>query len=139
MAALSNHKIVGGASATEDFFTNEEKWISIDYNFTNDTGAQADYDVFTAGVDMIVRDFYATCSVSLTGATANLDLGVGAGATELWSDVDGPAIVSTTAGYFADAAFLPLLLEAAGKIVLGVETANLTAGVFTMHFLVKKI
>jgi len=139
MAVLTDHKVVGGTAATEDFFSNEEKWISIDYNFANDTGAQADYDVFTAGVKMLVLDFYATVATTLAGATANIDLGVGAGAVELWSDYDGPALVSTTDAYMADAAFVPLLLAAAAKIVMGVETADLTAGIMTLHFKVKKL
>lgn len=141
MATLADAKVVYGSAATAGGFSNEEKWIQVDYNFSNDTGAQADYIALTAGAAFLVRDFYVTCSTSCVGATANLDLGLGAGGVELWSDKDGPAIVETAGSniFLADAVFLPIIVPAAGTIQLGIETADLTAGVFTMNFLVKKI
>ena len=141
MATLSNAKVVYGGSATAGGFTNEEVWVKVEYNFSNDTGAQADYIALTAGADFIIRDFYVTCSTTCAGATANLDLGLSAGGAELWSDKDGPTIVETTGSniFLADAAFLPIIVPSAGTIVLGIETAALTAGIFTMNFLIKKV
>lgn len=141
MATLTDAKVLFGTSATAGGFSNEEKYIKVNYDFANDTGGIADYIALTAGADLIITDFYMVVNTTCVGTGANIDLGVGAGGAEILSDKDGPTLVETAGAnvFVADAAMLPLYVPAAGTIQMGVETAALTAGAFDLYFKVKKV
>ena len=141
MGTLTDAKVVYGSAATAGGFSNEEIWVDVEYSFANDGGEVEDNIVLTAGADFIITDYYAVVSTTVAGATANLDLGVGAGGVEFWTDYDGPSLVETAGAnvFAASAAHLPVCVPAAGTIQLGVETAALTAGVFKMYFKIKKV
>ena len=61
MAAIAGKKIIGGSSATDGQFSNEERWIKVTYDFSVDTGAQADLEVLENGssASYMIIDFYA--------------------------------------------------------------------------------
>lgn len=141
MGTLSDAKVVYGGSATAGGFSNEEIWVKVDYDFANDGGEIEDNIVLTAGADFIITDYYAVVGTTVVGVGADIDLGVGAGGAELWSDKDGPTLVETVGSnlFVADAAHAPIYVPAAGTIQMGVETAVLTAGKFSMYFKVKKV
>ena len=140
MAALTDAKVVGGSSGTDGIFSNEERWIKVEYDFDNDAGAQGDYDVLTNGssVDYVITDMYISAETAMTsGGSAVIDLGIGAGGTEFLSDkaFDGIA-VGAISGMDTAA---PVKLAASGKVVIGIEAADLTAGVWHMYFKLKQI
>lgn len=141
MGTLTDAKVVFGASDTTGAWTNEETWVDVQYSFANDGGEIEDNIVLTAGADFVILDYYAVVSTTLVGVGADLDLGVGAGGVEIWTDYDGPTLVETAGAnlFVASAAMAPLYVPAAGTIQLGVETAALTAGVFKMYFKIKKV
>ena len=142
MASLADKKYIGGgANSTSDFFSNEEKWIKVTYDFANDTGAQADLEVIeneSASANFVVTDFFAYVETAVTSA-GNLvaDLGISAGGTEWWSD-KAKADLSIGTVHGQDTA-LPVKLAAAGKIVLGIEAADATAGKINFYFKIKQI
>lgn len=140
MGTLSDAKVVYGSAKTAGGFSNEEVWIPVVYDFAADGGEIEDNIVLTAGADLMIMDFYLVVATTVVGVGVNVDLGVGAGGAEILSDRDGPALVETTGAnlFVADAAMLPLYVPAAGTIQMGVETAAITAGKFTMYFKVKK-
>lgn len=141
MATLTDAKTIYGSAATAGGFSNEEIWVPVTYDFAADSGDIADYIALTAGADFLITDFYAVVETSCVGATANIDLGVGAGGTGIWSDHDGPSLVETAGAnvFVADAAFAPIYVPAAGTVQMGIETAALTAGKFVLNFKIKKI
>ena len=141
MAALVGVKNIGGSSSNEGLFSNEERWIQAVYNFASDTGAQADLDVLVNGsstINYVITDFFAYVDTGLTsGGSAVLDLGISAGGTEFWSDKAFGALTLGVVAGMGTAA--PVKLPASGKVVVGLEAADLTAGKITFNFKVKQI
>ena len=141
MGTLTDAKIVYGSGATAGGFSNEDSIIEVVYDFAADAGEIEDNIVLTAGADMLILDYHCVVETTVVGVGVNIDLGVGAGGTEIHSDLDGPTWVETTGAnvFVADAAMLPLYVPAAGTIQMGVETAAITAGKFKMVFRVRKV
>jgi hypothetical protein len=129
--ALKDAKTVGST------FANEERWVSVVYDFAQDTGAVADYDVLTADGAIIITDFYAKVHTAVTSADALvMDLGVGDGGTEIWSN---KTVASLEVGTVHPAgALFKLKVPSASKIVLGIEAFAATAGKVEFFFKVKK-
>jgi len=142
MAALVGVKNIGGSSSNEGLFSNEERWIQAVYNFASDTGAQADLDVLVNGsstINYVITDFFAYVDLAGTTATTSvIDLGISAGGVEVWSNKDAASLLTLGAVVGMDTA-KPVLLPASGKVVMGIETGDLTAGKFTFNFKVKQI
>lgn len=140
MATLADAKTISGSSNSGIGRHDNEEWVGVVYDFAVDTGAQADYIALTAAEEFIITDFYAVVETTLAGATANIDLGKGAGGVEFWSDFDGPTLVQTGGAnvFMADAAMLPLYVPAAGTIQMGIETADLTAGKMELFFRIRR-
>lgn len=123
MAVLNDHKVIGAG------FRNSGELHRVQYDFANDTGAIADYDAFTASGDLLVELVNIDCKTALTAtATSNIDLGKGAGGVEFLSAFDaggGIAVDVQTAG---DTAGKMVELADGEKIVMGIDTAAVTAG-----------
>lgn len=132
MAALNDYRIISGG------FSNEEIWEKVTYDFSVDTGAIADYDVFIAGADIVITDFYLHVETGCTSAGANVnDLGVGAAGVEFLSDkAVGDLGVGIVSGMDTAA---PVKVASGAKVVLGVEAAAITAGKVNFYFKVKKL
>lgn len=114
-------------------FSNDFDIIRVEYDFANDGGAAGDYDVLELADDAMVE--LVSCNVetaATSGGAAVLDLGVGDGGTELWSD-QGYANLAAGAVVLPDA-FGAIKVADGEKIVLGIETAALTAGKFEFVF-----
>lgn len=126
--SLDNKKIIGAP------FPNAEEIIRVTYDFDNDGGAVSDLDVFEAAGALIVELMHITCVTTCTSAgAAVLDIGKGDGGTEFKSDI-GFATIAADAVLVADTAGTKVVLADGDKIVLGIETAALTAGKFDMVF-----
>lgn len=142
MTALVGAKYLNGSSGNEGIFSNEDKWVKVQYNFASDTGAQADLDVLvngSASKEYAIVDFFAYCDAACTTATTSvIDLGISAGGTELWSNKDAASLLTLGAVVGMDTA-KPIRLPASGKIVMGIETGDLTAGKISFNFKVKQI
>jgi hypothetical protein len=140
--ALSGKKYIGGgANSTSDFFSNEEKWIKVRYDFDVDGGATGDYDVLeneSASIKFVVTDFYYHIQTDVTtGSDVDVDLGISDGGTEFLSDLDAPGASADAIGGMDTAA--PVQIPASGKIVMGVETGAITAGVIDFYFKIKRL
>ena len=125
--SLKNKKFVGGG------FDGKVELLRVTYDFDNDGGAQGDYDVLEAQKDCVLRLRGLHVETTCAGATMVLDLGKGDGGTEFLSDT---AVASLTAGAVigADTAETNVKLASGEKIAMGIETADLTAGKFSMVF-----
>lgn len=140
--ALANKKYIGGGSnSSADFFSNEDKWIRVSYDFAVDGGVIGDYDVLeneSASVDYVVTDFYAHVHTGVTtGTDIDIDLGIGDGGTELLSDWDAAGAAAGSIKGMDTAA--PVKLAASGKIVMGLETGAVTAGRIDFYLKIKKL
>jgi len=132
MAVLSDAKTVSAP------FGNDHQLVVVEYDFDNDTGAVADYDVIIADGPILVE--YVNCDVeaALTSASDfDIDLGKSAGGAEIWSD-NAKAIYAIDLQPVAAAPGLFLELADGEKIVMGIETADATAGKMHMMFKVYK-
>lgn len=119
-------------------FSNDEKWLKVTYDFDNDTGAIADYVVFTAKNDLVITDFYAVVQTAVTSGGANVnDLGVGAGGTEIWSDkAVANLIVDSVHGMDT---FAPIRVATDGTVQFGIEAATTLTGKIQFNFKLQKI
>jgi hypothetical protein len=128
--SLANKKIVGGG------FENREQLVVVEYDFDNDTGAAADYDVLEADGSCVVElkriDVETACT---SGGSMVMDLGKGDGGTEFKSDL-AVASLSLDAQIAADTVGTMVELADGEKIAMGIEVAALTAGKFKMVFAV---
>jgi hypothetical protein len=130
MAALDNAKTVPAP------FGNEQRLVTVTYDFSKDGGAVADYDVLTADGDLLVQLVCADVEAAFTCATDfDIDLGKGAGGTEFWSDKAKAGFALDTQA-IADTPGTIVELADGEKIVMGVETAAITAGKAHLKFLV---
>jgi hypothetical protein len=118
-------------------FGNEHAYVNVQYDFSVDGGATADYDVIVADGNLLVEFICFDCETAFAGATNVNDLGKGAGGTEFWSD---KAVASVTADSqnIADTPGTIVELADGEKIVWGIETAALTAGKGVFKFKVFK-
>lgn len=129
MAVLTDHKIVGGG------FSNDADLVRVEYNFANDTGAIADYDVFTADSACLVEFIGADCQTALTAtATSDMDLGKGAGGVEFLSSFDAGGGITADVQTAPDTPGLMVDLAVDEKIVMGIDTAAVTAGKLVFLF-----
>jgi hypothetical protein len=113
------------------------------YNFTDDTGAQGAYTIFTVTGDIYIEQIYGLCQVTLTSAGApTIELGI-AGNTavlvaqtagldldqyELWQDATpetNPGVVILLGRSW--------VLANGADIILTIGTADLTAGDIDFH------
>lgn len=132
MAALSDAKTVSAP------FADAMEMVSVEYDFSNDGGSVADYDVITASGDLLVEFFNADVETAVTsGGALVADLGKGAGGTEFWSD-KAVAALTLDAQVPPDSASQLVELADGEKIVLGIEAAAATAGKFHMMFRIYK-
>ena len=106
------------------------------YNFTDDTGAQAAYTIFTVTGDVYIQQIYGACKVALTGAST-IELGI-AGNTacfiaqttatdldqyELWQDATpeaNPGVIILLGRSW--------LVQNGANVILTIAGADLTAG-----------
>jgi len=121
MANLAGHKTFGAP------FSNEKEFVKVVYDFDVDGGAVSDIGVLTIDGDLVLTNFYANVITAVTsdGAPA-IDLGIGAGGTEIWSDkAKGGLLINTIVGMDTVG---NVRVADASVITLGIETAALTAG-----------
>jgi hypothetical protein len=119
-------------------FSNSEEWHKVVYDFSVDGGATSDYDVFEAKEDLIVTDFYYSVEAACTSAgSAVVDLGVGDGGVDFLSNVTVATLNTVGHASGADTAGI-VQVESGEKVVMGLETATLTAGKIAFNFKVKK-
>ena len=129
MAVLADKKIVGAP------FRNEGKIVRVVYDFANDTGGIADYDAIVADGAILVELVSIDCKTALTAAaTANIDLGKNAGGVECLSAFDAAAGIAVDIQTPGDTAGMVVELADAEKIVLGIDTAAVTAGKLELIF-----
>lgn len=129
MAVLSDKKKVGAP------FRNEGKIVRVVYDFSVDSGDVADYDVLEADGSLLVELISIDCKVALTAAaTSVIDLGKGAGGVEFLSDLDAAAGIAADVQTPGDTAGKVVELADGEKIVMGIETAAVTAGKLEMIF-----
>lgn len=132
MAVLSDAQTMGAP------FGNEMKLVSVEYDFSKDAGAIADYDVITADGAMLVELKNIDVEAALTsGGALVLDLGKGAGGTEFLSD-KAVGDMSLDAQVAPDTPGTFVELADGEKIVMGIEAAAATAGKFHMMFNIYK-
>jgi hypothetical protein len=129
MAVLADHQTVGAP------FGNEAKLVRVTYDFDQDGGAIADYDVLTADGSCLVE--YVNCDVeeALTCDTDfDIDLGKGAGGVQFWSD-NAKAVYAIDAQVGPATATARMVELADGeKIVMGIETGAASGGRMHMMF-----
>ena len=129
MAVLADHKTVGAP-----FSNVAGELVRIEYDFANDGGTVADYDVLTADGAMIVELINVDVKTAATsGGSLVVDLGKAAGGTEFWSD-KAVAAITLDAQIPPDSPSQMVELADGEKIVLGLEAAAATAGKFQMMF-----
>lgn len=121
MAVVKNAKTVGAP------FSNTVEVVRVIYDFSVDTGAVADYTLFTASGACLVRcigaDVIAACT---SGGSATLELGKGASGAEF---ITAEAYTSfTLAGFYASESAAFVKLADTNVINLGIAGAALTAG-----------
>lgn len=127
MAVLADAKIAGGG------FTNAKEIVRVVYDFAEDTGAVADYDVLTADSKCVAKLLHMTVKTAVTsGGSLVLDLGKGAGGTEFFSDKAVAAL--TLDSVHVTSAPAAVVLASGDKIVMGIEAAAATAGKVEMVF-----
>ena len=107
------------------------------WNFTDDTGAQAAYTIFTITGDVLLQVF-GVCDVALTGASATIELGVSGNTAVLIAQTTGTALdadeiwfdtTPTTTVEQIDVDGARTFIIANGQdAILTIATANLTAG-----------
>ena len=119
MALLKNKKI-GGAG-----FPNAAEITRAVYDFAQDTGAIASYEVFEAQNDCVVslKHMAVKAAVTLSGALT-LDLGKGSAGTEILSN---KAVATLTLDSIHVGA-APVKLSAGDKICMNIEAFAATAG-----------
>lgn len=126
--ALKSKEMVGGG------FNNRADYLVVRYDFAREGGVVGDYDVLEAESDCVLEleGIHVKTAVTSGGALV-VDLGKGDGGTEFKSDL---AVGSMTLGAAlqADTQGTRIKLVAGEKIVLGLEAAAATAGVFDMVF-----
>lgn len=131
MAVLKDVKTAGAG------FTNEDQIVRVVYDFAEDTGAVADYDVLVADSDCVVMLKHMAAKTAVTsGGSLVLDLGKGAGGTEFFSDKAVAAL--TLNSIHVTSAPAAVRLTSGDKIVMGIEAAAATAGKLEMVFEVIK-
>jgi hypothetical protein len=138
--ALADKKFIGGASGTDGVWSTGEEWIKVEYDFDNDTGAIADYDVLEndSGVDFVITDFYCFVETAATSGTDfDIDLGIDDGGTEIWSDKAKAGFAINTIVGMDTAA--PVYFADGTAVVMGIETATATAGKWHMYFKLKQL
>jgi hypothetical protein len=122
-----------------DLTVAQERIVRGNYNFTDDTGAQAAYTIFTVTGDVTVKSVIGICDVALTsGGAATIEMGV-AGDTaaiiaqttatdlilnEVWRD----ATPTTTLEPMTAGTELGYIIPAGQDIIFTIGTADLTAG-----------
>ena len=132
MGTLSGAKTVYGT------FSNDEVWVKATYDFSVDGGEVEDNIVYTAKNNLVITDFYAYVETAVTSAGAlGMDLGVGAGGTEIWSDKGKAAL--TAGSVHAMDTETKIKLATDGTIQLGTEAAAATAGKIHFYIKVKKL
>jgi hypothetical protein len=127
--------VLAGKNHAGAGFGNARELCKAVYDFSVDTGAQADYEVFEADTACVVHLKQAYVETAATSSDAAvLDLGKSAGGTEMWSD---KAVAVLTAGsvHVGD---LPVYLAAGDKIILGIEAFDLLTGKINFIFEVYK-
>ncbi len=135
-------QILNGKSVTNDadsYAANVSQWRTAigNYNFTDDTGAQAAYTVFTVTGDVVVQVF-GLCQILMdSGGVAKIEMGIAGNtaaiiaqttATELdayetWQDASpeaNPGAVSLDSRGFA--------IANGANIILTISAVDLTAG-----------
>jgi len=129
MAVLADKKVVGGQ------FENGTSIVKVIYDFANDTGAVADYDVLVAEGKCIVECLYLHVETEVDSAADGtvLDLGKGAGGAQFFSDLAESALGAEAINHPVYASKM-VELTAGEKIVLGIETEAATSGKFHMVF-----
>jgi hypothetical protein len=82
-------------SAWQLFVPNSDRRIAVgNWNFTDDTGAQAAYTIFTITGDVLLQVF-GVCDVALTsGGAATIELGVAGNTAVLIAQATGTALIA---------------------------------------------
>ena len=129
--SLKNKKFVGPS------FPNGMEIVRVVYDFAQDGGAIADYDVLEATDACIVRVKHIHALAEVTSADAtNIDLGKGDGGAEFLSNALKASF--GTNAVQTGVAGAAVRLAAGEKIVMGVEAFALTAGKIEFCFEVVK-
>ena len=124
MAVLKDKKLVGAE------FQKSFEIVRVVYDFAQDTGAVADYDVLEASGPCVVKLLHAHVKTAVTsGGSLVVDLGKAAGGTEFWSDKAVAALtLDSMHSVDAIAGTAGVELTEGEKVVVGLEAAAATAG-----------
>lgn len=131
--SLTSKKSIGAPAA------NAEEIVKVTFDMADELGTIADYDVIeNTGTDGCIVEFlYSICETTVVGVGANIDLGKGDGGAEFLSDSDGPTMTAESFTYSATPG-TKVELTNGEKIVMGIETAAITAGKFHMYFKISR-
>lgn len=120
MALLKDKKTNGAG------FPNAVEIIRVTYDFAQDTGAIASYEVFESQNDCVVSLRHMAVKAAVTsGGSLTLDLGKGSAGSEI---ISNKAVAAMTLGSLHVGA-APVKLAAGEKISMNLKTAAATAGV----------
>jgi len=107
------------------------------YNFTDDTGAQAAYTIFTVTGDVLLT-VIGICDVACEGATATIEVGVSGNTAALIAQTTATTLIANEIWHDSTPTTTlekNIITEAAQAVIAGgqhvimtIGTANLTAG-----------
>jgi len=129
MAVLADKKVVGAP------FSNASDKVIVEYNFADDTGGVANYDVLEADGAIVCCLEYIEVVTAVTSAGAcQIDLGVDAGGQGYAKEI-GKSRLSIGSIVEINKCFK---LADAEKVVMGIKVAAITAGKLKLVFSIKK-
>lgn len=127
-------------------FGNSEELVRITYNFADDAGTVGAFNLFTAGANLVITDFYANVQTAVvsTGNACVIDVGIVTTAPQILVQDTVQAKWAANAfvkphdlieGNLAGDVFaLPLRVAKDAVVAMTVKTAALTAGKVEFFF-----
>lgn len=153
MATVASFGTLYGNTQTKGGFSNQETWEKFEVNFASDATAVAtDNEIFSAGEDLVVLDFFADVETALTNSetTGIFTLGIGSAGTHLWENMSSTGVnwavgriqsISTGQGSMTQSRRLPLKMTKGQRLVLSKSGTNATptAGLLNLWVRVKRL
>ncbi len=132
MANAKKFKKIGGG------FTNALEKLELEYDFANDGGAQGTVDLGEADADMVIHEAYTKVKAAVTsGGDPTLDIG-STGDPNAIMAAEVKANLGLNVISKGDSASVQLKVAKGDKILLTINTADLTAGKLRVVLMVSK-